>query len=54
MNSIGTGALAPGYRCLTQLERMRGGLATLIAVCPGHRRAADWPNLKALRGEAPR
>jgi DNA-binding transcriptional MerR regulator len=33
------------------LERMRDGLAKLIAACPGHGRAADCPILKALTDE---
>ncbi|HEY6398859.1 MAG TPA: MerR family transcriptional regulator [Solirubrobacteraceae bacterium] len=33
---------------LTDLERMRDGLRTLIAECPGHGRAADCPILRAL------
>ncbi len=33
------------------LERMRDGLAKLIAECPGHGRAADCPILRALSGE---
>ena len=36
---------------ITALERMREGLAKLIAACPGHGRAADCPILKALTGE---
>ena len=38
-------------RRITALERMREGLATLIAACPGHGRAADCPILNALGGE---
>src|SRR5882757_1071201 len=30
------------------LERVRDGLSTLIAACPGHGRAADCPILQAL------
>ncbi len=33
---------------IAELERMRAGLATLIAACPGHGRAADCPILRAL------
>jgi len=33
------------------LQRIRNGLATLIAACPGHGRAADCPILNALSGE---
>jgi len=36
---------------LVALTRMRDGLATLVATCPGHGRAADCPILKALGGE---
>jgi DNA-binding transcriptional MerR regulator len=36
---------------ITALERVRAGLATLIAACPGHGRAADCPILRALTGE---
>lgn len=37
---------------LTALTRIRDGLATLVATCPGHGRAADCPILKALGEEA--
>jgi MerR family copper efflux transcriptional regulator len=33
---------------IAALERVRDGLATLIAACPGHGRAADCPILRAL------
>jgi DNA-binding transcriptional MerR regulator len=33
------------------LEKVREGLSTLIAACPGHGRAEDCPILKALGGE---
>ncbi len=33
---------------IAALERVRDGLAKLIAACPGHGRAADCPILKAL------
>ena len=36
---------------LLALTRMRDGLATLVATCPGHGRAADCPILKALGEE---
>lgn len=36
---------------LVALTRMRDGLATLVATCPGHGRAADCPILKALGEE---
>ena len=36
---------------LAALTRVRDGLATLVATCPGHDRAADCPILKALGEE---
>jgi DNA-binding transcriptional MerR regulator len=33
---------------IAELQRVRTGLATLIAACPGHGRAADCPILQAL------
>ena len=36
---------------LVALTRMRDGLATLVATCPGRGRAADCPILKALGEE---
>lgn len=33
---------------IAALERVRDGLATLVAACPGHGRAADCPILRAL------
>ena len=36
---------------MAELARVRSGLATLIAACPGHGRAADCPILIALGGE---
>lgn len=33
------------------LKKIREGLATLVAACPGHGRAADCPILQALGGE---
>jgi MerR family copper efflux transcriptional regulator len=36
---------------IAALERVRDGLATLIAACPGHGRAADCPILRALTDE---
>ena len=36
---------------LIALTRVRDGLATLVATCPGHGRAADCPILKALGEE---
>jgi MerR family copper efflux transcriptional regulator len=36
---------------IADLERVRDGLATLIAACPGHGKAADCPILRALNDE---
>lgn len=36
---------------IASLERIRKGLADLIAACPGHGHAADCPILKALGDE---
>jgi DNA-binding transcriptional MerR regulator len=36
---------------IAALEKVRDGLATLVAACPGHGRAADCPILKALGEE---
>jgi Cu(I)-responsive transcriptional regulator len=36
---------------IAELERVRTGLSTLIAACPGHGRAGDCPILHALGGE---
>lgn len=38
-------------RKILALQRIRDGLATLVAACPGHGRAADCPILQALGGE---
>lgn len=43
--------LADVERRISELERVRTGLARLIAACPGHGRAADCPILQALGGE---
>jgi len=43
--------LADVERRIAALERVRGGLVSLIAACPGHGRAADCPILNALGGE---
>ena len=40
-------------RKLVDLGRVRTGLRTLIAACPGHGRAADCPILRALDQEDP-
>jgi len=37
---------------LAALTRVRDGLSTLVATCPGHGRAADCPILKALGEES--
>ncbi|MGH8202806.1 MAG: MerR family transcriptional regulator [Steroidobacteraceae bacterium] len=44
--------LADVERRIEELQRVRNGLATLVAACPGHGRAADCPILNALGGEA--
>jgi MerR family copper efflux transcriptional regulator len=36
---------------IAALERIRDGLARLVAACPGHGRAADCPILRALTDE---
>lgn len=36
---------------IAALERVRDGLATLVAACPGHGRAADCPILRALTAD---
>jgi MerR family transcriptional regulator, copper efflux regulator len=36
---------------IAALQRIREGLAKLVAACPGHGRAADCPILQALGGE---
>lgn len=38
-------------RKIAALQKIREGLATLVAACPGHGRAADCPILQALGGE---
>jgi len=38
-------------RKIAALQKIREGLATLVAACPGHGRAADCPILRALGGE---
>lgn len=38
---------------IASLERVRQGLANLVAACPGHGRAADCPILQALGDEDP-
>ncbi len=40
-------------RKILALQKIRDGLATLVAACPGHGRAADCPILQALGGEEP-
>lgn len=44
--------LADVEQRITALERIRKGLVTLVAACPGHGRAADCPILNALGGES--
>ena len=43
--------LADVEQRIAALEKVRDGLSTLIAACPGHGRAADCPILKALGDE---
>jgi MerR family copper efflux transcriptional regulator len=43
--------LADIDRRISALQRMRKGLAELVAECPGHGRAADCPILRALGSE---
>jgi DNA-binding transcriptional MerR regulator len=38
---------------IAALEKVREGLTTLIAACPGHGRAEDCPILKTLGGQDP-
>jgi len=38
-------------RKIAALQKIREGLATHVAACPGHGRAADCPILRALGGE---
>jgi MerR family transcriptional regulator, copper efflux regulator len=40
-------------RRIAQLQRVRSGLAELIAQCPGHGHAEDCPILRALGSEDP-
>lgn len=44
--------LADVEQRIAQLERVRNALTTLIAACPGHGRAANYPILNALGREA--
>ena len=36
---------------IAELQRVRDGLATLVAACPGHGRASECPILQALGAE---
>lgn len=45
--------LADVEQRIAALQRVREGLATLIAACPGHGEPADCPILRALGGEEP-
>ena len=38
-------------RRIAELQRIRGGLAVLLAACPGHGRAESCPILQALAQE---
>jgi MerR family copper efflux transcriptional regulator len=44
--------LADIDRRISELQRVRDGLAELVANCPGHGRASDCPILRALGSEA--
>lgn len=44
--------LADVEQRIAALERVRAGLASLIAACPGHGEPSDCPILRALGGEA--
>ena len=48
---IAEGKLADVEQRIAALQRMRDGLATLIAACPGHGDLARCPILAALGGE---
>ncbi len=48
------GKLADIDQRIAELERIRAGLHTLIAACPGHGRAETCPILNALTLEEPR
>jgi MerR family copper efflux transcriptional regulator len=43
--------LADIDRRISELQRVRDGLAELVANCPGHGRASDCPILRALGSE---
>ncbi len=45
--------LADVEQRIAALQRMRDGLATLVAACPGHGEPTDCPILRALGGEGP-
>lgn len=45
--------LADVERRIAELERVRAGLARLVAACPGHGRAESCPILAALAQEEP-
>lgn len=38
-------------RRINELERVRGGLASVIVACPRRGRAAGWPDFKARGGK---
>jgi DNA-binding transcriptional MerR regulator len=44
--------LADVEQRIAALERVRAGLASLIAACPGHGEPSDCPILRALGGDA--
>lgn len=43
--------LADVEKRIAALQKVRDGLESLVAACPGHGRAADCPILRALGGE---
>lgn len=45
--------LADVEQRIAALQRVRDGLATLVAACPGHGEPTDCPILQALGGEGP-
>jgi DNA-binding transcriptional MerR regulator len=52
MKEVAVGKLADVEARLAELERIRAGLSTLVASCPGHGALADCPILNALTEDA--
>jgi Zn(II)-responsive transcriptional regulator len=52
MKGVAIEKLADVEARLAELERMRAGLKTLVASCPGHGALADCPILNALKEDA--